>query len=105
MSKEVIPDTVFSVVWGIALLATGIWAWLQSQRWILNTVAIFGGIHFYTQWFERLGSSPGYVLLAGILALGFAASLRAINQMMYQTPGAPLSDSPIVPPPIPMDED
>lgn len=42
-------------------------------------IAVFGGILFYTQWFERLGASQGTVLAAGLLALGFAVGLLVMN--------------------------
>jgi iron complex transport system permease protein len=29
-----------------------------NRRWLVNLVALFAGIHFYTQWFERLGATP-----------------------------------------------
>ena len=77
-----IPDLVFSFLWATALITTAIWAWKRSRRWVLNTVATFGGIHFYTQWFEYLGASPGTVLIAGLLALGCAVGLRSINAKM-----------------------
>jgi iron complex transport system permease protein len=80
--RIVISDEIFSVLWAIALVATAVWAWKRNRRWVLNTVATFGGIHFYTQWFENLGASPGTVLLAGLLALGFAVALRASNFKM-----------------------
>jgi hypothetical protein len=84
-SREVIvSDSVFAVLWAVALLATGTWAWKRNRRWVLNTVATFGGIHFYTQWFEHLGASPGTVLVAGLLALGFAVGLRGINIAMRE---------------------
>ena len=70
---------LFAVVWALALAITGAWAWSQNRRWVVNTVAVFGAIHFYTQWFERLGASPGSVLTAGLLALVFAIGLRALN--------------------------
>ena len=80
----VISSTVFAVLWAAALLATAIWSWKQNRRWVLNTVATFGGIHFYTQWFENLGATPGTVLIAGLLALGFAAGLRSMNSGMKE---------------------
>jgi hypothetical protein len=80
----VISSTIFAVLWAVALLATAIWSWKQNRRWVLNTVAIFGGIHFYTQWFESLGATPGSVLIAGLLALGFAAGLRSMNSGMKE---------------------
>lgn len=81
----IISDKVFSVLWALALLATATWAWKRNRRWVLNTVVVFGGIHFYTQWFEYLGASPGTVLIAGLLALGFAVVFRRINTKMQDT--------------------
>jgi hypothetical protein len=76
---QVVADWVFAAAWAIALLAAGVWAWRRNRRWLLNVVAVFGGIHFYTQWFERLGASPATVLVAGLLALTFAFALRTLN--------------------------
>jgi len=78
----VIPETVFAITWAIALVACGIWAWYKNLRWVLNVVAIFGGIHFYTQWFEHLSASPLSVLLAGVMALVFALMLKYMNAKM-----------------------
>lgn len=84
-SREVlISDSVFAVLWALALLATAIWSWKQNRRWVLNTVVTFGGIHFYTQWFEHLGASPGTVLVAGLLVLAFAVGLRSVNSKMKE---------------------
>lgn len=84
-SREVIiSDGIFAVLWALALLVTAMWAWKRNRRWVLNTVATFGGFHFYTQWFEHLGASPGTVLLAGLLALGFAVGLRGLNSKMKE---------------------
>ena len=80
----IIPDEVFAVLWAAAIIATAVWAWKRNRRWVLNTVATFGGIHFYTQWFEHLGASPGTVLIAGLLTLGFALGLRSINTRMKE---------------------
>ena len=46
---------------------------------VKELLSVFGGIHFYTQWFERLGASPATVLVAGLLALTFAFALRTLN--------------------------
>lgn len=80
--EMIISSSIFSVLWAISLLAMAIWAWKRNRRWVLNVVSVFGGIHFYTQWFENLGTSPGTVLVAGLLALGFALGLRSINLKM-----------------------
>lgn len=72
-------DVVYAAVWAFALIATGVWAAREDRRWLVNTSAVFGSIHFYTQWFERLGASPGSLLTAGVLALGILYQLRAYN--------------------------
>ena len=82
--QVIISDSVFAVLWALALLATAIWAWKSNRRWVLNTVATFGGIHFYTQWFETLGASPGTVLVAGVLALALAVGLRSLNAKLKE---------------------
>lgn len=74
-----IPDWVFAMVWAVVLVAAAFWAWRADRRWLINVVAVFAAIHFYTQWFERLGTSAGAVLLAGLIALAFAIGLRALN--------------------------
>ena len=48
-----ILDYVFAVLWAVALAGIGIWAVRANRRFVVNTVAAFGAIHFYTQWFER----------------------------------------------------
>jgi hypothetical protein len=80
--EVIISSSIFAVLWAAALLATAIWSWKNNRRWVLNTVATFGGIHFYTQWFENLGATPATVLTAGLLALAFAAGLRSVNAGM-----------------------
>ncbi len=85
----IISDTSFAVLWALALLATAVWSWKRNRRWVLNTVATFAGIHFYTQWFEHLGASPGTVLVAGLLALGLAVGLRSVNTRMKEKCLAP----------------
>ena len=80
LGETEIPDPVFALGWAIALAATGAWAATKDKRWVVNTVAVFGSIHFYTQWFERLGASPGSLLLAGATALGILYGLREYNR-------------------------
>jgi len=81
----IVSDNVFAVLWALALLITAVWSWKQNRRWVLNTVATFAGIHFYTQWFEHLGGSAGTVLVAGLFALAFAVGLKAINSNMKES--------------------
>ncbi len=78
-----LPDWVFVVLWAVALIGAGIWAARVNRRWLVNVVAVFGTIHFYTQWFERLGPNPLAVVIAGIIALGIAAALWHFNRQLF----------------------
>jgi iron complex transport system permease protein len=80
-----IDEMVYVVLWAAALIAIGTWAVRENRRWVVNIAAIFGAIHFYTQWFERLGAAPVTVLLAGILALGFAIGLWHFNRALFDS--------------------
>jgi hypothetical protein len=75
-----VPPMVFIVGWAAALAATGAWAVKANRRWVVNLVAVFGAIHFYTQWFERLGATPLSVLVGGLLVLAFAIAAWKFNQ-------------------------
>jgi iron complex transport system permease protein len=79
-SNAVVPDLVFVVGWMVALLAAGVWAAGANKRWVVNLVAVFGGIHFYTQLFERFGASPASILFAGVVALGIALAIFRYNK-------------------------
>ena len=70
---------VFSVVWAILLIGVGLWGVMSNRRWVVNAAAVFGAIHFYTQWFEYLGPNPLSVLGGGILLIGFGFALRWFN--------------------------
>ena len=74
-----IATWVFALTWAVALVGAGVWAWRRDRCWLVNVVAVFGAIHLYTQWFERLGASPTTVLAGGLVALGIALVLRAYN--------------------------
>jgi hypothetical protein len=80
MTETVIPATVFSVLWAVVLLGAGIWAVQVNRRWLVNVVAVLAGIHFYTQWFERLGATPLSVLLGGVVMLASALALWTFNR-------------------------
>jgi hypothetical protein len=75
-----LPPWLFSAGWALALIATGIWATRAGRRWVVNVVAVFGAIHFYTQWFDKLGPTPISFLLGGLLMLGFALGLWTFNR-------------------------
>ncbi len=74
-----IPDMVFIVGWALALLGVGIWAARANRRFVFNTVATFGAIHFYTQWFERLGGNPIAITVGGVLIVAVAVALWRYN--------------------------
>ena len=78
--NAVIPDVAFALAWTAGLVGVGVWAGRTDRRWVLNLVAVFAGIHFYTQWFEHLGATPMTVLLAGLAMLGFAVFLWRVNR-------------------------
>jgi iron complex transport system permease protein len=75
-----IPDYIFTIGWALALLAVGIWGARENRRWVVNVAAVFGGIHFYTQWFSILGANALSVLGGGILILVTAMALYRYNK-------------------------
>lgn len=77
---DIIPPVAFSAAWAIALLAVGLWAMHANRRWVVNVAAVFGAIHFYTQWFDKLGPQPLSFLLGGVLMLVFAFALWGFNK-------------------------
>ena len=79
-SGEVIPDWVFGTGWAVGLVVTGIWAAWSNKRWVVNLLAVFGAIHFYTQYFAWIGPSPGSILTAGLVALGIALAIVRYNK-------------------------
>jgi hypothetical protein len=106
---ELVPAWVFVVGWAAALLATGLWAARNNKRWVVNLLAVFGAIHFYTQYFERLGREPASVLFAGLVALGIALAVAWYNRsalgptsqvavpLAAMVPGAPAAGQPAKP--------
>jgi len=66
----------------------GAWGMQQNRRFVVNVAAVFGGIHFYTQWFEHLGAFPGSVLLAGIIMIGIAVGLWKYNRLVIEKSSA-----------------
>ena len=72
----------------MALIGTGSWAVRLNRRWVVNTVAVFGAFHFYTQYFERMGASPATLVVGGVIALGFAVGLARYNRTIAALPEA-----------------
>ena len=84
------PASWFTVVWAVLLIGVGIWGVYANRRWVVNAAAVFGVVHFYTQWFEYFGPNPLSLLGAGLLLVVFGLLLRWINMRVYSTrAGAP----------------
>ncbi len=73
-------STYFTIAWALALLAFGTWAIFNNRRWVVNVVAIFGAVHFFTQWFMVLGAQPLSILGGGLLLIGFGLLLARFNK-------------------------
>lgn len=86
-----IPDTVFSIVWALALIAVGIWGVRQDRRFVVNTAAVFGSILFYTKFFVYFGIINSLAwMFAGIFAIGIALGFWKYNRLAAR-PSATLS--------------
>lgn len=77
---DIISPFDFAVGWAVALLGVGIWGMRANRRWAVNVAAVFGAIHFYTQWFDHLGPQPLAFIIGGLLMLGFALALWSFNR-------------------------
>ena len=69
-----------SISWAIALFAVGVWGAKEGKRFVVNIVATFGAIHFYTQWFETFGAQPISLLFCGVGLLGLVYGLAKYNK-------------------------
>ena len=73
------PNWSFTIAWALALLAFGTWAVFANRRWVVNTVALFAAIHFFTHWFMYLGAQPFSILGGGLLLIGFGLLMARFN--------------------------
>lgn len=83
-----LSGVLFSIAWALALLAFGAWAVFANRRWVVNSVAVFGAIHFYTQWFMVLGAQPLSIVGGGILLIGFGLALARFNNWVGGRPAS-----------------
>jgi iron complex transport system permease protein len=74
-------DVVFVVLWALALMAVGAWGVRTNRRFVVNTAVVFAAIHFYTQWFERLGAMPSTIIISGVIAIALAVGLWKYNRL------------------------
>jgi iron complex transport system permease protein len=88
--SRTIPAVAFAIAWALGLVAAGAWGIQREKRFVVNLSATFAAIHFYTQWFERLGAEPLSVIVAGLLAIAIALALFKYNQR----PARPLATAP-----------
>lgn len=87
-TSRIIQPGHFAIAWALALAAAALWGMARNRRWLVNVAGVFAAIHFYTQWFERLGATPGSILIAGLLVLAFAFGLWQFNRRLQPRPGA-----------------
>jgi iron complex transport system permease protein len=81
-----VSEHVFIIGWAAALIGVGVWAARANRRWVVTLVTVFGAIHLYTQWFERLGADPIAIILAGLTIVGIAVVLWRYNSVSMTTP-------------------
>ncbi len=82
----VISSWAFAVAWAVAIFWAGLWAFLENKRWAVNLVIVLATIHFYTQYFNRLGATPSAVLVAGLLGVFFAMGVLRVNKAPNLSP-------------------
>ena len=80
------PNWVFAIGWAVAILGAGRWAVYANRRWVVNVAAVFGAIHFYTQWFETLGASQWSILGGGLILIAFGLGLARFNNWLGGCP-------------------
>ncbi|MDO8875084.1 MAG: hypothetical protein Q8M24_26795 [Pseudolabrys sp.] len=85
----IIPAYAFSIAWALVLVAALVWAMRSGRAWLVNVVAVFGAIHFYTQWFEKLGATPLSILVGGVALLLAAFALRRFNRKPAEAAAEP----------------
>jgi hypothetical protein len=74
----------FAIAWAVLLLAAAAWAIRVDRRWVINTAAVFGAVHFFVQWFFYLGANALSVLGGGVLMIAFGMGLFAFNRRRGQ---------------------
>ncbi len=71
---------IFSIVWAVLLVGTGLWAIRANRRWVVNAAAVFGAIHFFIQWFWALGPSALSILGGGVALIAFGFLIAFFNR-------------------------
>lgn len=76
----------FAIVWAALLIGAAAWAIRVDRRWVVNTAAVFGAVHFFVQWFFYLGANALSVLGGGVLMIAFGMGLFAFNRRYRTAP-------------------
>lgn len=82
-----ISADTYAVVWALVILGTGIWAAAGARRAVFNTAVTFGAIHLYTQYFERIDTTPGAIVVAGLMAIAIAYCTWRLNARLKARAG------------------
>lgn len=77
-----ISDTVYSILWALALAAAIAWAAQTNRRALFNGGMTFAGIHAYTQMFESFYDQPLAYVIGGFAAIPLAWGIWRLNQWM-----------------------
>lgn len=76
------PGSYFTIAWALLLIGVGLWGVFVNRRWVVNTAAVFGAIHFYTQWFEYFGPNALSILGGGLLLIVFGFGILWFNNKL-----------------------
>lgn len=79
-SNPYIHSIVFIISWAISLIIVGIYGARHNNRFLVNLVAVFVPIHFYTQWFEHIGFHAASVIVVGVATIAFGLGLWRYNK-------------------------
>jgi hypothetical protein len=75
-----ISDTVYAVLWALALVAIVAWAAHGNRRALFNAAVTFAAIHAYTQMFESFVDEPLAYVIGGFAAIPLAWGMWRLNQ-------------------------
>lgn len=85
-STLVISETVYSILWALALIGIGAWSAQTGRRVLFNAALTFAGIHAYTQLFESFADEPLAYVIGGFAAIPLAWGAWRLNQWFAARP-------------------
>jgi len=83
----VVSPDLYAALWAIVIVLVGAWSAQTGRRAILNICVTFGAIHFYTQYFERLRTTPLAIAVAGLIAIVSALAFRRFSADLAKRTG------------------